>query len=78
MPIAQKELFDILQNHFPDSVIDIQDLAGDNDHYKAIIKSKSFNGLSKIKQHQMVYKALGSLMGTTLHALALETKEMKD
>ena len=51
-------------------------LRGDNNHYHAKIKSKSFKGLSKIKQHQLVYKALGTHMGSTLHALMLTTKEI--
>jgi len=50
------------------------DLAGDGDHYKAIITSSSFSGLSRIAQHQTVYAALKGKMGGELHALALETK----
>ena len=59
----------------PDAEISIQDLAGDNNHYSATIKSKIFNGKSKIEQHKMVYKALEGKMGNELHALAINTKE---
>ena len=50
-------------------------MAGDENHYSATIKSKIFNGKSKIEQHKLVYKALKGKMGNELHALALNTKE---
>ena len=59
----------------PDAEISIQDLAGDENHYSATIKSKVFSGKSKIEQHKMVYKALKGKMGNELHALAINTKE---
>ena len=55
-------------------MIDIKDLMGDNNHYSANIKSKMFNGLSKIDQHKLVYKALKGKMGNELHALSLNTE----
>jgi stress-induced morphogen len=58
---------------FPDADIVIQDLAGDGDHYRAKVTSQAFAGLSRVKQHQLVYQALGGRMGGELHALALET-----
>ena len=73
MPIAQTDLEAILREGFPDAQIEIQDLAGDGDHYKARIVSKAFAGLPRIKQHQLVYAALKGRMGGELHALALET-----
>jgi stress-induced morphogen len=58
---------------FPDAEIVIDDLAGDGDHYRARIVSTAFAGVSRVKQHQMVYAALKGRMGGELHALALET-----
>lgn len=58
---------------FPDAEIVIDDLAGDGDHYRARIVSSAFAGLSRVKQHQLVYAALKGHMGGALHALALET-----
>jgi stress-induced morphogen len=63
-----------LQSAFPDAEIEIQDLAGDGDHYKAIIVSGVFAGLSRVRQHQLVYAALKGKVGGELHALALETR----
>jgi stress-induced morphogen len=62
-----------LRAAFPDAVIEIQDLAGDGDHYKAKIVSSAFAGLGRVRQHQLVYAALKGKMGGALHALALET-----
>lgn len=73
MPIAQHDLEAILKEGFPDAEIQIDDLAGDGDHYKARIVSAAFAGLPRVKQHQLVYAALKGKMGGELHALALET-----
>jgi stress-induced morphogen len=62
-----------LRDAFPDAEIRIDDLAGDGDHYRARIVSTAFAGLSRVRQHQLVYAALGGRMGGELHALALET-----
>jgi stress-induced morphogen len=73
MPLPAHDLEARLQAAFPDAQIVIDDLAGDGDHYRARIVSAAFAGLSRIKQHQMVYAALGGIVGGELHALALET-----
>ena len=74
MPIEQNRLEDLLKIKFPDSKIIIKDLAGDNDHYSVFIESSLFNDLSKIRQHQLVYKSLNGLMDSELHAMQLKTK----
>ena len=74
MPIEQNRLENLLKEKFPDSKIIIEDLAGDNDHYSVFIESSLFNDLSKIKQHQLVYKSLDGLMDKELHAMQLKTK----
>jgi len=71
MPIADLEAN--LREAFPDAQIGIDDLAGDGDHYRARIVSTAFSGLSRVKQHQLVYAALKGKVGGELHALALET-----
>jgi stress-induced morphogen len=73
MPLPAEDLEARLRRAFPDAAIEIHDLAGDGDHYRAKIVSDAFRGLSRIKQHQMVYAALGGIVGGELHALALET-----
>ena len=73
MPISQEHLEAALREGFPDAQIEIQDLAGDGDHYRAKIVSTAFKGLARVRQHQLVYAALKGKMGGELHALALET-----
>lgn len=73
MPMAANEIERLIRAAIPDATIEIRDLAGDGDHYAARVVSRSFEGLNKVKQHQLVYRALGSRMGSELHALQLET-----
>jgi stress-induced morphogen len=73
MPMSVTALETELRAAFPDAEIAIDDLAGDGDHYRARITSSAFAGLSRIKQHQLVYAALKGKVGGELHALALET-----
>jgi stress-induced morphogen len=57
----------------PDAQVKLTDLAGDDDHWAAHVVSQRFSGLSRVKQHQLVYAALGGRMGGQLHALQLTT-----
>ena len=75
MGLKLEEIKTLIKEAIPDADISIQDLAGDENHYSATIKSKIFSGKSKIEQHKMVYKALRGKMGNELHALALNTVE---
>tara|TARA_Y100001970_G_scaffold272780_1_gene369900 strand:- start:313 stop:543 length:231 start_codon:yes stop_codon:yes gene_type:complete len=75
MAMDLKEIEKHIKEALPDASIDIQDLAGDGNHYSAIITSTQFNGKSKIEQHKMVYNSLKGKMGNELHALAIKTKE---
>jgi len=76
MSLKLEEIKNLIKSAIPDAEINIQDLAGDENHYSATVKSKIFNGISKIEQHKLVYKALKGKMGNELHALALNTIEV--
>jgi stress-induced morphogen len=73
MPMAASEIEELIRAALPDARIEIRDLAGDGDHYAARVVSTRFEGLNRVRQHQLVYKALGPRMGSELHALQLET-----
>ena len=75
MAIKQEEIEQLLKEGFPDADIQIQDLAGDDNHFSAKIVSSAFKGKSRVQLHQMVYSSLKGKMGTDLHALALTTEE---
>ena len=76
MTLKLEEIKSLIKEALPDSEISIQDLAGDENHYSATVKSKTFSGKSKIEQHKIVYKALKGKMGNELHALAINTLEI--
>ena len=75
MAMKQEEIHKLLKEGFPDADIEINDLAGDDNHYAAKIKSSKFKGKTRVQQHQMVYASLKGKMGNELHALALTTEE---
>ena len=76
MSLKLEEIKSLIKEAMPDAEITIQDIAGDENHYSATIKSKVFSGKNKIEQHKLVYKALKGKMGNELHALALNTMEI--
>lgn len=77
MAMAAAEIEALIVATLPDARVEITDLAGDGDHYSARVVSAAFAGVSRVRQHQMVYDALGGRMGGALHALALTTAAPK-
>ncbi len=73
MPMRAEDIESLIKTALPDATVELIDLAGDGDHYKARVVSTAFAGKNRIQQHQMVYAALQGKMGGELHALALET-----
>ena len=73
MPMAAEEIETLIRTALPDAQIRIEDLRGDGDHYAATVVSAAFAGLPRVRQHQLVYRALGTRMGGELHALQLTT-----
>ena len=73
MAMQAGEIEALIKAALPDASVTIEDLAGDGDHYAATVVSASFKGISRVKQHQIVYAALRGRMGGELHALALQT-----
>ena len=74
MPMPADDIKKLILEAMPDAEVEIEDLAGDGDHYRARVVSSAFNGKSRVQQHQLVYRALKGRMGGELHALALETE----
>ena len=73
MAMKQEDIHAMILAALPDADIEIKDLAGDGDHYAATVRSESFRGMSRVRQHQAVYAALEGRMGGVLHALQLTT-----
>jgi stress-induced morphogen len=73
MAMSAEQIETLLRETFADADISVIDLAGDGDHFKAVVRSSAFAGKSRVAQHQLVYAALKGAMHDTLHALAIET-----
>jgi len=58
----------------PGSHVEVEDYTGGSDHFRAVVTSEAFEGLSRIEQHRLVYGALESDIGGAIHAFALKTQ----
>lgn len=74
MGMSAQEIEQMVKEALPDAVIELTDLAGDNDHYSIVVISAAFAGKTRVQQHQMVFDALKGGMGGKLHALGVTTK----
>ena len=73
MGMKGSEIEALIRAAFPDAEIEMKDLAGDDNHWAATVRSAAFQGKNRVAQHQMVYAALQGNMGGVLHALQLTT-----
>ena len=58
----------------PDAKVELTDLTGTEDHWKATIISTAFAGKSLIDRHRLVTSALVEEMKGAIHALTLDVK----
>ena len=71
---TKSEVINLIKQKILDSEVFVENLKGD-DHLQVTVISSEFNGLSLVKQHQLVYSALKKeLASETIHALALKTE----
>jgi stress-induced morphogen len=73
MPMTADEITRRITAALPGAEVTLEDLAGDDDHWKVTVKSAAFAGQSRVAQHRMVNAAFGADLGTTLHALSVVT-----
>ena len=72
--ITKSEVISLITEKIPNSKVLVENLKGD-DHLQVTVISSEFNGLSLVKQHQLVYSALKEqLASEVIHALALKTE----
>jgi stress-induced morphogen len=65
---------DAIRRAMPDAAVEVEDLTGGGDHLQVRVVSSAFAGLSRVKQHQLVYGALRQeLASEAIHALAVQT-----
>ena len=71
---TKSEVINLIKQNIADSEVFVENLNGD-DHLQVTVISSEFNGLSLVKQHQLVYSALKEeLASEAIHALALKTE----
>jgi acid stress-induced BolA-like protein IbaG/YrbA len=68
--MTQEQVAALIQKGLPDALVQVQ--SGDDVHFAARVVSREFAGLRPLARHQLIYKALGELMGREIHALSIE------
>ena len=71
-----------LESHFAPTLLVIEDeshlhaghagAAGGHSHFRITIVAEAFRGVSPLARHRLVYAAVGDLLETDIHALAIE------
>ncbi len=73
--ISPDQVEAMIKASLPDANVAVQDLTGGGDHYQVAVVSDAFEGLSLVKRHQLVYRAVNTAMTSeAIHALSLDTK----
>jgi stress-induced morphogen len=72
MPTSD-ELKQRIEAALPGALVTVEDLTGGGDHFRAEVVSESFDGLSRIQQHKLVYDVFGAEVGGPIHALSIKT-----
>jgi stress-induced morphogen len=67
------ELKQRIESALPGAQVQVQDLTGGGDHFRAEVVSERFTGLSPIEQHKLVYGVFGDEVGAAIHALSIKT-----
>ncbi|HWF34652.1 MAG TPA: BolA/IbaG family iron-sulfur metabolism protein [Solirubrobacteraceae bacterium] len=49
------------------------EVTGDGRHFNAVVSSPAFRGISRIAQHRLVYDVFGGDVGSSIHALSIQT-----
>ena len=72
--ITKTEVINLITKKLPNSQVFVENFKG-NDHLQVTVVAPEFNGLSLIKQHQLVYSALKEeLASEAIHALSVKTE----
>lgn len=73
--VTPEDIKGYIENGLPCEHVQV---AGDGQHFEAIIVSPEFSGKNMVQQHQLVYKALGDRMRQEIHALSMKTYSPED
>ena len=70
--IEPEKIVEKIQTALPGAEVDVQDLTGTKDHYKARVVAEQFEGQNLVARHRLVYDALSEEMKGPIHALTLD------
>ena len=70
---SSDELKRRIETAIPNSIVNVEDLTGGGDHFRAEVVSDRFDGLTRIQQHKLVYDVFGAEVGGPIHALSIKT-----
>jgi acid stress-induced BolA-like protein IbaG/YrbA len=67
--ITPERIVELIRAGLPDAQVHVE--SEDNVHFAAQVVSGRFAGMRPIARHQLVYQALGALMGREIHAMSI-------
>jgi len=62
----------LIRAAMPAAQVDVQ--SEDDTHFAALVVSEAFQGMRSLARHQLVYRALGELVGREIHALSIDAQ----
>jgi len=68
--MTPEEIQSLILAELPDAFVEVK--SDDNTHFEALVVSAAFTGKRPLQRHQMVYRALGDMMGGEIHALSIQ------
>lgn len=70
-PIEQSTLRDMIRDHLGEAEVEV---TGEGNRFDVMVASAAFKGLSRVRQQQLVYEAIGDLIRDgTVHAVTIRT-----
>ena len=68
--MTPEEVARLIRAGLPGAQVQVQ--SDDHTHFQARVVAHEFAKLKRLARHQLVYRALGELMGREVHALSIE------
>jgi acid stress-induced BolA-like protein IbaG/YrbA len=65
-----EEVARLIRAGLPGAQVEVR--SDDQTHFAARVVAREFADLRRLARHQLVYRALGELMGREIHALSIE------
>jgi stress-induced morphogen len=69
-----QEIKERIEAALPGAVAEVEDTAGDSNHFRAVVTAPQFEGLSRIQQHKVINEIFKGELGGSIHALSIKTQ----